>query len=249
MTNKKEIAEWVKTYGEDSDFVRVRVRGVFPRAGSMQFIPSDDVDLAMARDVPYEAHYSQPIILACDVARFGDDKTVITLRQGRKIIKMQPYRELDTMEVAREVAAHIKDYRPAVAFVDEVGVGAGVVDRLRQLGHTIIGVNAGEKPEDDETYYNKRAEMWGRMRTWIREGGDIPHDMDLRASLIGVEYGYSDQRTGERLRLERKADMKKRGLDSPDEGDALAYTFYHELAPNFESNSFEPDQFEPEFLE
>lgn len=249
MTNKVEIAEWVKTYGEDSDFVRVRVRGVFPRAGSMQFIPSDDVDLAMARDVPYEAHYSQPVILACDVARYGDDKTVITLRQGRKIIKMQPYRELDTMEVAREVASHIKDYRPAVSFVDEVGVGAGVVDRLRQLGHTVIGVNAGEKPDDDETYYNKRAEMWGRMRTWIRDGGDIPHDMDLRTSLIGVEYGYSDQQTGERLRLERKADMKKRGLDSPDEGDALAYTFYHELAPNFENNSFEPDTFEPDMFE
>jgi hypothetical protein len=249
MTNKKEISEWVDTYGEDSDFVRVRVRGVFPRAGSMQFIPSDDVDLAMARDVPYEAHYAQPIILACDVARYGDDKTVIALRQGRKTLHLHKYRELNTMEVAREVANQIKQYRPAVSFVDEVGVGAGVVDRLRQLGHTIIGVNAGEKPEDEETYYNKRAEMWGRLRTWIREGADLPLDMDLRASLIGVEYGYSDQRTGERLRLERKADMKKRGLDSPDEGDALAYTFYHELAPNFESNSFEPDEFEPDYDE
>jgi len=78
-------------------------------------------------------------------------------------------------------------------------------------------------------------------------GGDIPMDHELRASLIGVEYGYTDQTTGERLRLERKADMKKRGLDSPDEGDALAYTFYHEVAPNFESNSFEPDEFEPEY--
>lgn len=247
MTNKKEINEWVKTYGEDSDFVRVRVRGVFPRAGSMQFISSDDVDMAMAREVPYEAHYQQPIILACDVARYGDDKTIIALRQGRKTIALHKYRELNTMEVAREVAAKVREYRPAVNFVDEVGVGAGVVDRLRDLGFTIIGVNGGSKPDDEETYYNKRVEMWGRMRDWIRHGGDLPYDMDLRAALIGVEYGYSDNRTGERVRLERKQDMKKRGLLSPDEGDALAMTFYHELAPNFENNSFEPDTFEPEY--
>jgi hypothetical protein len=247
MTNKKEINEWVKSYGEDSDFVRVRVRGVFPRAGSMQFIPSDDVDLAMAREVPFEAHYQQPIILICDVARYGDDKTIIALRQGRKTIALHKYRELSTMEVAREVAHKIREYRPSVNFVDEVGVGAGVVDRLRDLGFTVIGVNGGSKPDDQETYYNKRVEMWGRMRDWIRNGGELPHDMDLRASLIGVEYGYSDNRTGERIRLERKEDMKKRGLLSPDEGDALAMTFYHELAPNFENNSFEPDNFEPEF--
>lgn len=247
MTNKREITEWVKTYGEDSDFVRVRVRGVFPRAGSMQFISSEDVDLAMSREVPYEAHYQQPIILACDVARYGDDKTVITLRQGRKVVGQHKYRELSTMEVAREVANKIREYRPAVNFVDEVGVGAGVVDRLRDLGFTVIGVNGGTKPEDEETYYNKRVEMWGRMRDWIRHGGELPYDMDLRTALIGVEYGYSDARTGEKIRLERKQDMKKRGLDSPDEGDALAMTFFHELAPNFENNSFEPDNFEPDY--
>ena len=247
MTNKKELSEWVDTYGEDSDFVRVRIRGEFPRAGSMQFIPSDVVDMAIAREVQFEAHYHMPIVIACDVARYGDDKTVIMARQGRKLIGMWKYRELNTMEVAREVAVKIREIRPAVTFVDEVGVGAGVIDRLRQLGYTIIGVNAGSKPDDEETYYNKRAEMWDRARKWLREGGDIPNDNELRASLIGVEYGYSDNRTGERLRLERKADMKKRGLDSPDEGDALAYTFYHEVAPNFDANSFEPDEsFEPE---
>lgn len=246
MTNKRELAEWVETYGEDSDFVRVRIRGVFPRAGSMQFIPSDIVDLSMAREVPYEAHYHLPIVVAVDVARYGDDKTVIMVRQGRKIIEMKKFTELSTMETARETATTIRDNRPAATFVDEVGVGAGVVDRLRQLGHEIIGVNAGVKPDDDETYYNKRAEMWDRMRTWLRDGGDLPNDKDLRASLIGVEYGYSDAKSGEKLRLERKADMKKRGLDSPDEGDALAYTFAERLAPTMMTNSFEPDEFEPE---
>jgi hypothetical protein len=248
MTNKKEIQEWVDTYGEDSDFVRVRVRGVFPRAGSMQFISSDDADMAMAREVPFEAHYAMPIILSCDVARFGDDKTVITLRQGRKVLAMFKYRELSTMEVAREVAGKIREYRPVVTFVDEVGVGAGVVDRLRQLNYTVIGVNAGESADDPEIYYNKRVEMWDRMRQWLREGGDIPMDNELRAALIGVEYGYADNRgQGEVIRLETKRDMKKRGLDSPDEGDSLAHTFYHEIAPDMNSNSFEPDEaFEPD---
>jgi hypothetical protein len=202
--------------------------------------------MAMAREVPFEAYYGLPSILACDVARYGDDSTVITIRQGRKVLGQFKFRELSTMEVAREVAQKIRQYSPAVSFVDEVGVGAGVVDRLRQLGYTVIGVNAGIKADESETYYNKRAEMWGRMRDWLRDGGDIPNDMDLRASLIGVEYGYTDQRTGELLRLETKKDMKKRGLKSPDEGDSLAYTFYHELAPLPERNQFEPDDFEPE---
>ncbi len=124
-----------------------------------------------------------------------------------------------------------------------VGVGAGVVDRLRMLGFDVIEVNAGLGPEDDQTYYNKRAEMWGRMKHWLLLGADIPNDPDLHKALIGIEYGFDEK---ERIRLERKADMKARGLDSPDEGDALAYTFAEHVIMG-QSNSFEPeDSFEPE---
>ena len=246
MTNKPELQNWVDTYGEDSDFVRVRIRGVFPRAGSMQFISSETVDMAMMREIPFEAYYHLPIVVSVDVARYGDDKSIINVRQGRKLLEQIKFRELNTMEVARETAGVIQKVRPAATFVDEVGVGAGVVDRLRQLGYEVIGVNAGNSPDDDETYYNKRVEMWGRMRDWLKDA-DIPNDKDLRAALIGVEYGFTDSRSGEKLRLERKADMKKRGLDSPDEGDALAYSFAERLAPTMMSNSFEPDDnFEPE---
>lgn len=249
MTNKAELQEWVDTYGEDSDFVRVRIRGEFPRAGSTQFIPSNDVDIAMMREYPEEAWITQPIILAADVARFGDDKSIIALRQGRKLIHLFKFRELDTMEFAREIASKIREFQPVVSFVDEVGVGAGVVDRLRQLGYEIVGVNAGSKPDDGDTYYNKRAEMWGRMREWIRMGGQLPKDdMDMRSALVSVEYGFTDASSGEKLRLESKKDMKKRGLDSPDEGDAIAYTFAELIAPTAQSNSFEPEEaFEPEY--
>jgi len=243
MTNKKEIAEWVETYGEDSDFVRVRVRGVFPRTGSMQFISSDLVDRAMLHEMPFEAHCMLPVVLGVDVARYGDDKTVIVVRQGRKVLDVRKYREYNTMQTAVAVVSAIKEFSAAVTFVDGNGLGAGVVDRLRMLGYEVIEVNAGEAAHDDEVYYNKRAEMWGRMREWLKLGTDLPPDMELRGALIGLEYDYDDK---ERIRLERKKDMKKRGLPSPDEGDALAHTFAEELG-DLKKSWFEPEDesFEP----
>jgi len=242
MTNKKEINEQIAEYGEDSDFCRVRIKGQFPRAGSMQFIGSDVCDMCMLYEAPYESFFQLPIVLGVDVARFGEDKTVIAVRQGRKVVELERYRDLDTMQVAAKTVSAIRRYNPAATFVDGVGIGAGVVDRLRMLGHEIIEVNAGVKPDDDLTYYNKRAEMWDRMRTQMRDGMDLPNDSDLRKALIGIEYGFDDK---ERMRLERKQDMKKRGLESPDDGDAIAYT-YAELIGDHTQRYFEPDDnFEP----
>lgn len=238
MTNKTEIAEWIAEYGEDSDFVRVRVRGEFPRTGSEQFIGSDIVDFAMANELPFEAHCMLPPVLGCDVARYGDDKSVVIVRQGRKIIYMEKYREYNTQQLAVAVIAAIKKFNVAISFVDGVGVGAGVVDRLRMLGYEVCEVNAGVTATDDEVYYNKRAEMWGRMRTWLASGADIPLDLELREALIGLEFGFDDK---ERIRLERKKDMKKRGLASPDEGDALAHTFAEEIG-DIRKQSFEPNE-------
>jgi hypothetical protein len=239
MTNKKEIAEWVKIYGEDSDFVRVRVRGEFPRAGSMQFVPSDIVDLAMATEMPIETYMHLPVIFGVDVARFGDDKSCIAIRQGRKIHEIRKFREASTMQLVTQIVVAMQAYEPGIVFVDGVGVGAGVVDRLRQLGHEVMEVNAGSTPDDEILYYNKRIEMWDRMRNALKTGMDMPYDAETRGALIGIEYGYDDK---ERMRLERKADMKKRGLDSPDEGDAIAHTYAYEVG-NLHKNSFEPDDY------
>lgn len=242
MTNKQELSEWVEVYGEDSDFVRVRVRGVFPRTGDMQFIASDLVDRGMQWECPYEAHFQLPILIGVDVARYGDDKTVISIRQGRKLMEQRKFRELNTMQVATVVADAIREFRPAATFVDGIGVGAGVVDRLRMLNYEIVEVNVGVKPDDGETYFNKRAEMWDRVRIWLRDGADIPNDVELRQALIGIEYSFDSK---ELMRMERKADMKKRGLDSPDEGDSLCMTFA-EATGDYTNNWFEPDDsFEP----
>ena len=246
MTNKKELKEWVKTYGEDSDFCRVRIKGEFPRAGSMQFIRSDIVDYAMVWEAAYETYYLMPIVMGVDVARYGEDKTIMIVRQGRKILEMVKFRKISTMQTVAQVVRLIRQYSPAMTFVDVVGVGAGVVDRLHQLGHDVLGVNAGTSPHDGDVYYNKRVEMWDDMRSWLAAGADIPNDQELRSSLIGIEYGFTDAKSGELMRLERKQDMKKRGLDSPDEGDALAMTFAEQVGEATQ-RSFEPnDMFEPE---
>jgi len=226
ITNKEQIAQWVTDYGEDSDFVRVRVRGVFPRAGSTQFISGELVDEARKREV--QVHVADPLIMGVDVARFGDDQTVICFRKGRDAhsTEWKTLRGQDTMQVAARVAEEFRIHMPAAVFVDEGGLGAGVVDRLKQLRVPVIGVNFGARPDslmiDGETKVrNKRAEMWALMRAWLK-GGAIPDDHELAADLTGVEYGFDENQA---VQLEKKESMKKRGLASPDKGDALALTF------------------------
>jgi hypothetical protein len=221
MANKAQIDQWVDDYGEDSDFVRIRVRGVFPRAGSNQFIPCDVVDACKV----YKAHgyESQSVLIGVDVARFGDDQTVICIRQGRKLKKLIKYRGLDTMQTAGRVVEVIQQYKKATCFVDGVGVGGGVVDRLRQLGHEVVDINAGGSPTDGNKYKNKRAEMWDLMREWLKAGAEIPaEDHDLYQDLTGIEYGFTPSN---QIQMEKKEDMKKRGLASPDCADALSLTF------------------------
>jgi len=242
MTNKELINQWIEDYGEDSDFVRVRVKGQFPRSGNQQFIASDVVDRAVERTI--EVPVGTPKLMSLDVARFGGDYSVIARRHGRKLEELIKFRELDTMQLAAETAVMIKKYQPDAVFVDGVGVGGGVVDRLRLLGFSVIDVNAGAATdtENKDKYRNKRAEMWGRMRQWL-EDADIPRDTDLINDLIGIEYGYDDRM---RIQLEKKEDMKKRGLSSPDCADALALTFAYALPP---VDIYSESDLEPEYYD
>lgn len=228
--NKAQIAKWAEAYGEDSDFFRVRVKGEFPRAGSMQFIASDIVEEAVKREAI--SHLHDTVIYGVDVARYGDDESVIWQRRGRDArtwpcIRM---RGVDTMTLAGRVA-ELMTKDPGACFVDETGIGGGVIDRLRQLGFEVRGVNNGGKSDwrvEGESVANKGAEMWARMREWLRSGGAIPDVGDLRDQLTGREYGYN---THSEILLERKDDMKERGLSSPDLADALALTFAYPVGP------------------
>ena len=220
--NQKQIQQWIDDYGEDSDFVRVRVKGQAPRAGSVQFIGHDIVTAAQVNRLQYEVYKHAPIVIGADPARFGDDQSVICVRQGLKIHEIVKFRGIDTMQFAAHIAAKHKEVRAKTIFVDVVGIGAGVVDRLRQLGYSPVEVNAGGKAQNAKIYYNIRAEMWGKMKDWLKSGGEIPYDTELAVDLTGVQYGYDSK---ERIQLERKEDMKSRGLASPDSAEAIAVTF------------------------
>lgn len=217
MANKAQLQQWVDDYGEDSDFVRIRVRGEFPRASATQFIPGDLVDNAKRR----QAAGFGPVVLGVDVARFGDDQTVIVRRQGDRLDILARYRGLDTMQTAARVAEIMQAQKAHGVFIDGVGVGGGVVDRLRQLQHKVTDVNGGQRPSDPTKYRNLRAECWGKMRDWLNHGC-LPDDDELSGDLIGPEYGFDEMN---RIQIEKKEDMKKRGLASPDTADALALTF------------------------
>jgi len=228
MTNKAQIATWVHDYGEDSDFVRVRVKGEFPRAGTMQFIDSERVEQALARELFKDP--TAALVMGVDIARQGEDQTVIRFRRGldARSIPAVKFRIPDLMAVAGRVMELVNSHEPDAVFVDGTGIGWGVVDRLAQLGcSTVRGIDFGSSADRTDgseaavRYANKRAEMWGHMKEWCKFGC-LPDDRSLRADLTAVDYGYD---ATDAIRLERKDDMRKRGLASPDDGDALALTF------------------------
>jgi hypothetical protein len=239
FSDKRKIAQWIEDYGEDSDFIRVRVLGVFPRAGTVQFIPSDLVEAAAEREV--EIYLHDPLVLGVDVARFGDDDTVLYPRKGRDArslgyIRLRPTnnRQPWLMILASRIAELVKEWGVDMVFVDAGGIGAGVVDRLIQLNVPVIGIEFGQKAdrrlgEKDEQakYANKRAEIWGWMREWLKDGA-IPSDAHIKAQLVGPEYGFNAR---DEIQLEKKEDMRKRGLASPDIPDALALTFAYPVLP------------------
>ena len=223
----KKFQEWIEDFGEDSDFVKVRVRGLFPDEASLQFIPTMIVEAAQARTITPDVVKHSPVTIGVDVARFGDDQSVICIRHGLLVLPLIKIRKRDTMLLASLVAQEIEKHNADACFVDVVGIGAGVVDRLRQLNYNnIIEVSNGEVATDTKKYANKRAETWGKMKAWLPLA-DLPDDDELHDDLIGLEYGYDMH---ERIRLEKKEDMKARGLASPDCGDALAATFAQHVA-------------------
>lgn len=196
----------------------------FEAESDEQLIGFDLVIDAQVRDVKPEPFDEK--VMGVDVARFGDDKSAIVYRQGRSLPRAyERYSGLDTMALAAKVAENIRRWAPDAVFVDEGGVGGGVVDRLHQLNfREVRGINFGAKsdsPRSGEKASNKRTEMWLNMREWLRRAA-IPNDELLAAELTGPSYGFNADNA---IVLEKKDDMKKRGIPSPDVADALALTF------------------------
>lgn len=198
--------------------------GAYEEQSDRQLISAALIEKARKRKP--ETFPQDEVVMGVDVARYGDDESCVVIRKGRDAFseKWHTWRKLDTMEVAARVADLMSIHRPDAVFIDETGVGAGVVDRLLQLNMEITPVNFAWKPTGltREKAANKRAEMWLRMREWFRAGGAIADDDRLEAELTGIEYKHDANNA---ILLEKKEDMKKRGLPSPDRGDALALTF------------------------
>lgn len=241
FTNKTQIATWIEDYGDDSDFVRIRVKGAFPRIDAESFIPFNLAMNALNRVI--EPQGRNALILGVDVARFGDDASVIYPRRGRdgSSFNIGIHFGLDTMQLAARVAETYNELRADSVMVDGGGVGGGVVDRLRQLRVPVMEVDFGSSPDNTNMYErsvkyaNKRAEIWGEMRDWLKFGSirevAIPQlngtVVTLVDELTGPQYGLNNR---EAIQLEQKKDMRKRGVPSPNVADALACTFAYPAA-------------------
>ena len=202
----------------------------FNAAADNVLIPIDDVRAAAAREYREHDFASSPRIIGVDVARFGSDASVIFKRQGVAAFWPTVIRKMDNMELADRVALEIQEWKPDAVFID-IGNGAGVVDRLRQLGFDVTEVAFGGASGDPH-YANKRMEMWQEMAKWLKTGA-IPPDVMLQADLSAPTYGFT---TGKGLKiLEPKEKIKERIGRSPDLADALALTFAAPVAPKVDA--------------
>jgi hypothetical protein len=245
ITNKKLIEEWKNDYGEESDWFKVKVRGMFPSTSSTEFIGREPVLEAMGRQLP--ADNKAPLLIGVDVARGGSDDTVIYPRIGddARSWGFKRYNGLNTVQVVGKIIEVVEDFKKlnkpcAGLFVDGGMYGGSVCDQLRALGYNPVEVNFGNTAIDK--HYRYRAdEMWGKMRDNLGRLC-LPNDRDLFSQLTQREGGPM---TNGRIHLETKKDMKDRGLPSPDIADALALTYA--MTVNYTHDSQVPTSMKSEY--
>jgi hypothetical protein len=225
----KEIAE---KYGKESNVYRVKVKGDFPTSESDTLIPLSDIEDAFLRESVIAEGDKK---LGVDVARFGDNRTTLVVRQGKKVLSKECYWKEDTMQTVGRIINKIisENINHEDVSVDDIGVGGGVVDRLKEKGYNVNGVNVGTKAEvegkeegfvEDEKlkekrFFDTRASSYWAVKDWIKTAS-IPKDDDF-LELADIKYKFSSSG----IKIESKDEMKKRGLLSPDVADALMLTF------------------------
>lgn len=266
ITNKALFKEWVEDYGEDSDFVRVRVRGMFPKAGAIQFIPRDIIEAAGTRDIPPQSVAKHDaLVIGVDVARFGDDDTIIWPRIGMdaRSWPIRRYKGFDTVWTVGQIIECIREFREmgvecSGLFIDGGNAGGGVIDQLNALGYNPIEVTFGGTAPDPVVYRYVMDYIWGKMRDALKTRLAIPNTnekwgSEIHDQLRDRQYGYTLKG---QIALESKKDMKARGGISPDFPDALACTFYQEVEPRIlvqdnqkpQETTWDYDPFEPKYM-
>lgn len=180
--------------------------------------------VSRAMDPALDVEGRGPKIMGVDPAEYGNDATAIITRQGRRCLgNVTRIYKAGPMDVVGKVAVLADRIKPDAINVDSTGIGSGIADRLTELGYPVNRITFGGKPSDDERYVLKRDEIWGDMLVWFQDWpNQIPRDDALASDLTGPQYTYDSSR---RMKLESKEQMRKRGVKSPDSGDALALTF------------------------
>ena len=239
IANQKQIAQWIADYGLDDDFVRIHVLGMFPKSAMMQFMPTDLV--ANARKREGRSILTDPLIIGVDVARHGLAESVIAIRKGHDA-RTHPWIRLridDLMIVASRIQEVALELKADAVFILTTGMGWGVYDRLQQLRvPRVYAIDEGKDPigtsfgSDTMAYFNMSAEMWGNMRGWLKDGGAIPDEDKIEKQMTGRRFGYQQKKGRSCIRLEAKVTMATRGLESPDDPDALGATFAIKVSRN-----------------
>jgi len=224
------VQDMKSRYGEESNAYRIRVLGEFPRSDDDTIIPMELLESAKHRDT--RAYEDAPIVWGLDVARFGSDSSVLCKRQSNVVQTLERWRNLDLMQLTGAVVAQYEacDHknRPAEILVDSIGLGAGVVDRLRELKLPARGINVSESPAMGGTYLNLRAELWHKAKAWLEKRDcKIPNNEDLIGELATVRYTFT---SNGKIKIESKDDIRRRGLKSPDMADAFVLTFASDAA-------------------
>jgi len=234
LTSGQWVEEHLETWGEDNPIYRARVLGEFPDQAEDTLIKLSDIETASRREpragVPDAGEAATTgstdapdVVLAVDVARFGSDRSVILRRRGDQVEEIRTFHKLDTMQLVGWVVSAIKDSQPAMVYVDEIGVGAGVVDRLREQGHRVKGINVARRAQQEGIFANLRAQGYWQLRERFASGTiSIPADNQLMGELAALRYSYDSQG---RIILESKESMRQRGLPSPDKADALMLAY------------------------
>jgi hypothetical protein len=221
LVNQTEVAGWIEDYGIDSDWVLVHVLGKFPKASDLQFIPTNLAEAAANRKVGAHEYFYAAKIIGVDPAWTGGDKIYIYLRQGLVSKKLAEFQKNDDdSEIAAAVAHHEDKEKADAVFIDQ-GYGTGIYSFGKTLNRKWVLVNFGSK-SNTIGYANKRAEMWGKMKDWLVEGGAVPNSPEMIADLTAPE---SHLNIRDCIILESKESMRKRGLASPGNADAVALTF------------------------
>jgi len=231
LVSDEFVQEMRERYGEESNAYRIRVLGEFPLADDDTIIPYHLIENATHRDVQIDEEHTS-VVWGLDVARFGTDKTALCKRQGPVVSEIMAWQGLDLMQTVGRVVAEYEalppSRQPTQILVDSIGVGSGVVDRLRELGLPVRGVNVAEAPSMGDTYLNLRSELWFKTKAWLEDRScKLPKNDKLIAELSSIRYSFT---SSGKMKAESKDEMRKRGLTSPDLADALCLTMASDAA-------------------